>query len=408
MSTLDTVAHNVQPFTIDIPQVDIDELHARLKRTRFPSDYNNDDWAFGVSSQYLRRLVDHWANAYDWRSVEAKMNRYKHFKTIIDGVPVHFMRVPGHGPKPKPVILSHGWPWTFWDFNRVIDRLTDPASYGGDERDALELIVPSLPGFAFSTPVDASVAVHDDARIFDKLMREVLGFERYGAAGCDWGGAISAYLSHGYSDHLIGAHMTEPHFLSVSYEDMTRHCYGVDEAGWYEGSMELMQHGQAHIAIGFREPQTVAYALNDSPAGLAAWIAERRFHWAECRGDINNVFSLDDMCTISSIYWFTQSMGSSMRVYSDTMRPQHGAGVEGSAGAAAFGLRTMHSRMPVLEAPTGVAVFPHEGVRMPKQVAQKYANLKHWTVMESGGHWSPFEEPVAYSRDVTKFFSELT
>jgi pimeloyl-ACP methyl ester carboxylesterase len=392
-------ASDLEPFVIDIADVEIDDVRDRLRRTRFPADYRNDDWAYGTGSDYMRRLVDYWADEYDWRRVEAQMNRYDHFRATIDGVPVHFMRIRGKGPNPKPVLLSHGWPWTFWDFHRVIEPLTDPASYGGNERDALELIIPSLPGFGFSTPVHQPVGVHDDARILHHLMREVLGFRRFGAAGCDWGSAISAYLSHGYAADVIGSHMTEPHFLSVSYEMLTPECYGVNEEGWHERNVERTNLAHAHIALGVSEPQTTAHAFNDSPAGLAAWIAEKRFRWSDSRGDIDNVFTFDDICTAASIYWFTQSMGSSMRIYSDTLRP--------AGDGTGFGLVTMHDRMPVLEAPTGVAVFPMELVRMPRQVAERYANLHRWTVFDTGGHFSAFEVPEDYAGDVTAFFREL-
>jgi pimeloyl-ACP methyl ester carboxylesterase len=399
-STVSEQASAVESFVIEIPQADIDDLRDRLSKTRFPNDYLNDDWSYGTNASYLRGLVDYWINDYDWRAVEAQMNRYDHFKVTVDEVPVHFMRVPGRGPNPKPILLSHGWPWTFWDFHKVIEPLTDPASYGGDERDALELIIPSLPGFGFSTPVNQLLGVHDDARILDKLMREVLGFSRFGAAGCDWGSAISAYLSHGYADHIIGSHLTEPHFLSISPEELTPESYGVEEDGWYVRNQERRQFSKAHIEVGVEAPQTPAYAFNDSPAGLAALLAEKRFQWADSRGDINNVFTLEDVCTTASIYWFTQSIASSLRVYSDTMRP-----TEDGSG---FRIVTMHDRMPVLEAPTGVAVFPEELVRMPKQVAQRYTNLKRWTVFDAGGHFSPFEQPELYSRDVTAFFRDLS
>jgi pimeloyl-ACP methyl ester carboxylesterase len=390
---------DVEPFRIEIPQPDVDDLRSRLTNTRFPHDYLNDDWSYGTGADYLRTLVEHWIHRYDWRAVEAQMNRYDHYRATIEDVPVHFMRVPGKGPDPLPVLLSHGWPWTFWDFHRVIGPLTDPAAHGGDERDALELIIPSLPGFGFSTPVHRCLGVPDDARILHTLMRDVLGFNRFGAAGCDWGSAISAYLSHGYAADLIGAHMTEPHFLSISHEVLTPECYGVDEEGWHARNLERTGKAYAHIGLGVSEPQTTAYAFNDSPAGLAAWIAEKRFRWSDSRGDIGNVFTLDDICTTASLYWFTQSMGSSMRIYSDTLRP--------AGDHTGFGLVTMHDRMPVLEAPTGLAVFPEELVRMPKQIAQRYSNLVHWTVFDSGGHFSAFEVPEAYSHDVTTFFRNL-
>lgn len=389
----------VEPFRIAVPDADLVDLRSRLERTRFPADYLNDDWSYGTNGEYLRRLVHYWRDEFDWRAVEAQMNAYDHFRVTIEAVPLHFVRIPGKGPNPKPLLLSHGWPWTFWDFHRVFGRLTDPAAHGGDERDALELIVPSLPGFGFSSPVQTALGVPDDARILDTLMHDVLGYERYGAAGGDWGSAISAYLAHGYADHLIGSHLTEPHLLSMPYDRLGPEDYAADEQGWYEHNRERATFSKAHIAVGANAPQTTAVAFNDSPAGLAAWIVEKRFRWADSKGDIANVFTMDDLCTTIAAYWFTQTMGSSMRIYADSMRPV--------AATSTFGLATMHDRMPVLEAPTGIAVFPEELVRLPRRVAERYANLKRWTVFDAGGHFSPFEVPDLYAGDVLALFRDL-
>jgi pimeloyl-ACP methyl ester carboxylesterase len=400
MSIPTAASTKVERFTITVPDEELADLHSRLERTRFPDDYLNDDWSYGTNGDFLRGLVRYWCDEFDWRTVEARMNEYEHFRVAIEDVPLHYMRIPGKGPNPKPVLLSHGWPWTFWDFHRVFGLLSDPAAHGGDERDALELIVPSLPGFGFSSPVHTALGVPDHARILHTLMHDVLGFGRYGAAGGDWGSSISAYLSHGYSRHLIGAHLTEPHLLSMPYEQLTADDYADDERGWYEGNQERKVFSKSHIGVAANDPQTAAVAFNDSPAGLAAWIVERRFHWADCRGDIANVFTMEDLCTTVAIYWFTQTIGSSMRIYADTMR---------SAGLSTttIGVATMHDRMPVLEAPTGIAVFPGELVRVPRRVAEQYANLQRWTVLDAGGHFSPFEVPNLYANDVLAFFRDL-
>jgi pimeloyl-ACP methyl ester carboxylesterase len=403
--------YDLAPFRIDIPQSDIDDLRTRLRLTRFSDDYDNEDWSYGTNGAFLRKLVAYWLDDYDWRAVEARINRYEHFKVTIEDRPVHFMRIPGRGPSPKPVLLVHGSPWTFWDFARVIEPLTDPASIGGDPADSLELIIPSLPGFAFSTPTRASIGAHDDARILDILMREVLGFDRYGVAGGDWGSSISAHLSHRGRDHVLGAHLLEPDLLKISFEDLTPADYAADEAGWHEASVERMYRAETHVMAGIREPQTVGQALDDSPAGLAAMIVDRRYHWGDVRAGFENVFALEDLVTAVSIYWFTKSMASSLRIYPDTVRAMLAAAAaeEGKeASGSVFQHVTVHDRMPVLEAPTGVGVFAMELAKVPRRIAEEYANLVRWTVFDQGGHFAPYEQAETYSRELLAFFHDLT
>jgi hypothetical protein len=198
---------DIEPFKIDIPQHQLDDLHARLKRTRWAAEFANDDWSYGANGAFLKDLVAHWRDSYDWREREREMNKLDHRKTVIDGNPIHFVHVQGRGPKPMPLMLNHGWPWTFWDFQKIIGPLSDPASYGGDPADAFELIVPSLPGYGFSTPLrKTGINFWTTADLWAALMRR-LGHERFATQGADWGAFVSSQLGHAYADRLIGLHI---------------------------------------------------------------------------------------------------------------------------------------------------------------------------------------------------------
>jgi pimeloyl-ACP methyl ester carboxylesterase len=385
------------PFEVAVPDADLIDLRRRLARTRFDEDFDNDDWGYGTNGAYLKDLVAYWLDEYDWRAAEAAINELQHYTVLIEDVPVHYVRVPGVGPNPTPLLLSHGWPWTFWDFRKAIDFLTDPGSHGGDPDDSFEVIIPSLPGYVFSTPLRSKVDVQDVARIFDTLMRDVLEFDRYAAAGGDWGSMVTAFLGHGWSQNLLGVHLTLPTMLHVDPDAFTQDKFSAAEAGWYEQNLEKATIQAAHIACHTWDPETVAFGLNDSPVGLASWIITRRFKYADHRGNIENTYTKDDLCTNVALYWFTQSMGSSLRLYADTLR----------ASDPLFRVQLMHDRRPIVQAPTAIAVFPQELFRAPRSAAEKYTNLKRWTVMPRGGHYAPFEEPKLWSDDVRTFFRDL-
>jgi pimeloyl-ACP methyl ester carboxylesterase len=384
-------------FEVAVPEADLSDLRTRLLRTRFEDDFDNADWSYGTNGGYLKQLIAYWADEYDWRKAEAAINTLDHYRVTIEGVPIHYVRVPGVGPSPKPLLLSHGWPWTFWDFHKAIGPLTDPGAYGGDPADAFELIIPSLPGYVFSSPLRTKVGVQDAARIFDTLMHDVLGFEHYAAAGGDWGAMITAFLGHGWSHHSLGVHLTLPTMLHVDADAFTADKYSAEESGWYEQNLEKVKIQASHIATHTWDPTTLAFALNDSPAGLASWLIERRFLYSDHQGDIENVYTKDDLCTNVALYWFTQSMGSSLRLYADTLR----------VSDPLFRVELMHDRKPIVQAPTAIAVFPQELFRAPRSAAEKFTNLQRWTIMPRGGHYAPFEEPELWGDDVREFFRGL-
>jgi pimeloyl-ACP methyl ester carboxylesterase len=380
-------------FEIAIPEAELDDLTDRLRRTRFAPDVANPDWSFGVPSNYLRTLVAHWVDAYDWRAQEAAMNTYAHWRVTIDGVPVHYVRVPGKGPDPLPVVLTHGWPWTFWDYRHVLGPLADPAAFGGDPADAFDVIVPSLPGYTFSTPLTTpGIGFVETAGLWHSLMSDVLGYDRYGAGGGDWGAYVTAHLAHTQPAGFVGAYLSFPALLSVDLSTIGPAAYAADEAGWYEQSMMGIASGGAHMAVHIADPQTLAHGLNDSPAGLAAWMVERRRAWSDCGGDVETRFSKDELITSFALYWLTGSFASAIRMYPSSFRSPW---------------TPLHDRQPALQAPTGIAVFPKELVLVPRTVAEQHANLVHWTVMSRGGHFAPAEEPELYTDDIRAFFRSL-
>jgi pimeloyl-ACP methyl ester carboxylesterase len=383
-----------EPFTIDIPQSALDDLQWRLEHTRWPADFDNDDWRYGTNKEWLQELVAYWTSGYDWRAQEAAMNRFDHFKVTLDDVPVHFIHKKGVGPHPIPLILTHGWPWTFWDFEHTIDALADPGAHGGDPADAFDVVVPSLPGYGFSSPLlKSGVTNVSTAGTWVRLMREVLGYDRFGAHGGDWGAGVTAQLGHEYAEHIIGAHLSLPVLLRVMPgAGIGPEDYGPGEEGWYDRTISRMESTQSHLAVQKNDPQTLAYALNDSPVGLAAWILERRRAWSDNDGDVFTALSRDFLITNVMIYWLTESFGTTARYYYESFRLKN---------------RLAHDRIPTIEAPTGIAVFPKDLIFVPRTVAEKYTNLKQWTIMPKGGHFAAAEQPALLVDDIRSLFRQL-
>ena len=382
------------PFEIHLPQDGLDDLADRLRRTRFADDFANDDWSFGVPGDYLRSIVDHWQDRFDWRAQEAAMNRFANYRVVLDGIPIHFVRARGRGPDPMPLILTHGWPWTFWDYEHLIGPLSDPAAFGGDPRDAFDVIVPSLPGTAFSSPLRTTgVGVTATADLWLRLMRDVLGYDRFAAGGGDSGAFVSAWLGHAHAPHLIGVHLNFPATVSMAaLATISPDDYSPEEREWLTGPPPQSRGTSAHMAVHIEDPQTLAWAMNDSPTGLAAWMIERRRNWSDCHGDVEARFSKDQLLTSVSLYWLTSTFHTSVRFYAESFR-------------APWPLA--HDRRPPVEVPTAVAVFPGELLRVPRRFMERQVNLARWTVMPRGGHFAPAEEPDLMVDDLRAFFREL-
>ncbi len=382
------------PFEIHFPESALDDLRRRLEHVRWPIDPGNEDWRYGANRAYLEELVAYWRDEYDWRTHEATMNTFSHYKVDIDGVPIHFLREPGRGPNPIPIILSHGWPWTFWDFHDVVRRLSDPAAYGGDPADSFDVIVPSLPGFGFSTPLtQTGVGPVETADLWHRLMTECLGYPRFAAQGGDWGAFITANLGHRHAPSLIGVHLSMPALIGVGLGAADPADYGPGEEEWPERMKARMPTTRSHLAVNQYDPQTHAYGLHDSPVGLAAWLISRRRHWSDCDGDVESAFSRDFLLTTVMIYWLTESFVTSVRYYWENRKTRWSP--------------PAHDRQPAIEAPTGLAVFPRELLLYPRKFVERHANLVHWSVMERGGHFAAAEQPEALAGDVVEMFRSL-
>jgi pimeloyl-ACP methyl ester carboxylesterase len=378
-------------FVVAVSEETLADLRERLARTRWPNEVANAQWEYGTNLAYLKELVAYWRDGYDWRRQERRINAFSHYRVTIDGVPIHFIHQPGRGPKPLPLILTHGWPWTFWDLHKVIRPLSDPTAFGGNAQDAFDVVVPSLPGYGFSTPLSTpGLTYWRTADLWVKLMSEELGYDRFGAQGGDWGVLVSAQLGHAYAERIIGIHLTLMLSLSMEMPDPSE--YSAEERGWLEQTQRFWREESGYFALQSTKPQTLAYGLNDSPVGLCAWIVEKRRTWSDCGGQVERRFTKDELLTTVMLYWVTESIGSSVRYYYE---------------ARHHPWQPSHTRTPVVEAPTGVAVFPREVVLLPRRWAERYYNLKRWTVMPAGGHFAPMEEPERLVDDVRAFFRPM-
>lgn len=387
----------LKQIKVEIANATLQDLKRRVASARIAEDFDNDDWSYGVNGAYLREISHYWANDFDWAAQETKINRYDHFKTEIDSVPIHFLMKKGKGPTPKPLILSHGWPWTFWDFQYVIDPLSDPAAYGGDAADAFDVIVPSLPGFGLSTPLRKSgINFWKTADLWQKLMTETLGYKRYAAHGGDWGAMVTSQLAHKYADSLIGVHVSAPMRL-----DAFSRARPYDLLGDYIGDLppDIAAHAikiernlASHVAVHMLDPQTLAYAMNDSPVGLLAWLLERRRAWSDCHGDVESRFSKDDLLTNATLYWATESFSTTVRYYTEAARQPWAPS---------------HDRQPVFQAPSGISIFRGDGAGLFADATVPLYNAHFVKAHESGGHFAAAEEPEAVIDDIRATFRPL-
>lgn len=369
-------------------------MQRRLRATRWAEDFGNDDWRYGVERGWLAEMVSYWSDEFDWRAQEATINRLPHYRTEIDGVPIHFVHVRGGGPDPVPLVLTHGWPWTFWDWKDVIGPLADPGAHGGDPALSFDVVVPSLPGVGFSTPLRTTgLNARRVAELWVKLMREVLGYRRFAAGGCDWGAIVTAELGHAHAEHLTGVWLTLPMLPGVNLRELAPEAFAPEERWMVQRAAEARPVIQSHRTVHQYEPQTIAYALADSPTGTAAWIWSRRRDWSDCGGDVLSAFDRDFLCTTASIYWLTGTIATSLRLYWEQFTPAPPP--------------PLHDRERVIDVPTGFAVFPKELLMLPREMASRLTDLRRWSVMPRGGHFAPSEQPQLVARELRAFFGDL-
>lgn len=366
---------SAREFTVRFDPRRVAQLRQRVRETAWAPELPSSGWALGVPGTELRHLATYWADGFDFTRHEQLLNRQPHFRATVDGTDIHFIHRRGVGPRPLPLVLTHGWPWTFWDFAKTIEPLADPARFGGDANDAFDVIVPALPGYPLSAPPTQLVGFVETADLWRTLLVDVLGYPRFGAHGGDSGAFVTAQLAHAHADVLIGAHLTFPALLGAQVGDPRE-------------NPQLQTHFLTHLF----EPQTLAWAMHDSPVGMLAWMLHRRRHWSDCDGNVGRRFTDDELLLATTLYWLSDAFASSLRFYT------------GSFGRP---WQPRFAGRPTLRAPTGIAVFPKELRRVSRELASEHANLVHWSEMPRGGHFAASEEPELLVEDLRKFFRAL-
>jgi epoxide hydrolase len=373
----------IEPFTIVTEAAALDDLRSRLRRARWPERETVGDWSQGVPLDYLQDLCGYWAGAYDWRATEARLNEIPQFMTSIDGLSVHFLHVRSPHPGALPLIMTHGWPGSFVEFEQALGPLTDPVAHGGDAADAFHLVVPSLPGYGFSgKPAGAGWDVHRIARAWAELMTR-LGYERFLALGSDWGTSVSTSLALQHPGRLLGIHLVPP----LAPPDRSAGDLTDAERAALADLDERARTGSGYSAEQGTRPQTIGYSLLDSPAGLCAWIVEKLWAWTDHQGDLSQVLTADQVLDNITLYWLTGTGASAARLYWESI----------AQVTEWFTTATSDA----ITVPTGCSVFPAEIPRPSRRWAQRrFENIVHWNEPGRGGHFAAWEQPGLFIDEV--------
>lgn len=374
---------SIRPFTLAIEERELDDLRARLDQARWPGRETGEGWDQGVPTDRLRALVDYWRNRYDWRRCEAMLNGFGQYKTHIDGLDIHFLHIKSPEADAMPMLLTHGWPGSVIEFNKVIGPLSDPVAHGGDKADAFHLVIPSLPGYGFSDkPAEAKWGVERIAKAWAELMRR-LGYQRYVAQGGDWGSAVTVQLGVQAPEGLAGVHFN---MLSIR-PDAQNADVPPEEQQAIDALKYFADVESAYARLQATRPQTIGYALADSPIGQAAWIYEKLRGWSDCGGDPETVFTIDEMLDNIMLYWLPNNGASSARLYWESM----------------------NSFRPIkIDLPLGFSQFPREIIPVPRSWADRvFSNIIHWNSVEKGGHFAAFEQPALFVDEVRTCFRQL-
>jgi pimeloyl-ACP methyl ester carboxylesterase len=381
----------MNPFKLQTPPEQLIDLGERLRRTRWPDQPADSAWSYGTDIAYLKDLVDYWSSGFDWHAQQALINALPQFRTRVKDLDIHFVHVRGKGPRPMPLVITHGWPSTFFEMYRIIGPLADPAAHGGDPADAFDVVVPSMPGFGFSGwPAQGGLIRTED--YWHALMTEVLGYPRFAAHGSDVGARITSALGQFHAEALIGIHIGS---VDLEWPDPLPPAeqLSAEERAYIARVGQWEKDEGGYAAVQSTRPQTLAYGLNDSPVGLAAWIVEKFRAWSDCNGDVESRFSKDELLTTIMIYWLTETINPSMRRY---FEKRH----EPNPRRLRNGER--------IEVPTGIAMFPGErDLIVPRTFAERCYNLTHWTDMPRGGHFAAIEEPALLVDDIRAHFRAL-
>jgi pimeloyl-ACP methyl ester carboxylesterase len=373
----------LRPFEIRVDDAVLDDLRARILRTRWPSAVHGEGWSLGSDLDYIRALAAYWVDGYDWRAQERQLNeRLPSWLATVDGRTVHFARCPAVGPNPIPLLLLHGWPGSFFEMAKVAPALADPAAHGGDPADAFEVIVPSLPGHGFSdAPVVAGFGADECADVMCALMTDVLGFDGFLAQGGDRGAFVCAGLGHRHAPAVRGIHLNMATGIMGAGDEASE-----DERRFMQEQMTFLAREGGYISIQGTRPQTLGVGLNDSPVGLLAWIVEKWRAWSDCNGDVESCFTKDELLTNVMIYWISATIRPSMHYYYEhrahppvAMRPER------------------------VDVPTAIAMFPREVMQVPRPAVERKYDVRQWSQFDRGGHFAAMEQPAALVEDIRAF-----
>jgi microsomal epoxide hydrolase len=380
---------NPRPFALHVDEEVLVDLRHRLDHVRWPDEAPGaPTWAYGTDLGYLRELVAYWRDDFDWRQQEARFNAFPQFTAQINGIDLHFLHVPGNGPRPMPLLLSHGWPGSVWEFHKLIPMLSDPARFGGDPDDAFTVVAPSLPGYTLSfRPGQPRFGLDEIAAAFVELMRDVLGYRRFLAQGGDWGSFISAYIAYSQPSAVAGIHIN---LLPLRREQPPASAEGPRLDAFRQEMANWLREETGYSSIQGTRPQTLAYALTDSPVGLAAWILEKFRAWSDCEGDLSRSYSRDDLLLNIMLYWVSGAIGSSFWPY----------------------YWRQHAGWPLpaerrIEVPTAHQAFPKDILHPPRELAEQAFNIQRWTEAPRGGHFAALEAPELLAEDIRTFARTL-
>ena len=377
-----------EPFKVDVPDETIDAVRARVAAYPWHEMPDDGGWEYGTNLEYLKDFCDYWVNEFDWRKQEAEINRFSHFKAPVDGIDLHFIHEKGSGDNPRPLIISHGWPGTIVEFLDFIDLLAHPENHGGDVKDAFDVVAPSLPGFGFSGRPPRPYGPRKMAGVFNTLMTDTLGYDSYIAQGGDWGGAISSWLGYEHAPACRAIHIN---ILTMRHKDGPQ---GPEEEAWAAkfAQDQIMQNG--YRTQQSTKPQTLSYAMMDSPVGVAAWILEKMNSWSDTNGDdVESVYTKDQLLTNIMVYIVTRTFNTASWIY-------YGRREEGGRVLSTEGKR--------VEVPTACALFPAEMLAWPpRSYAERIYNVTQWTEMPRGGHFGAMEQPDLLIEDIRKFARTL-
>ena len=379
---------DIVPFTIAVSDTELEDLRSRLRHTRWPDAETvlgtDEPWSQGMPLRFAQELAEHWADAYDWRGTETRINGFEQFRTELDGLDIHFLHVRSPEPNALPLIITHGWPGSVIEFLKVIGPLTDPAAHGGDPADAFHVVCPSLPGFGWSDKPDhTGWGIPRIAAAWEQLMLR-LGYDRFAAQGGDWGSMVTAALGAGHPDHLAGIHLNMP---IVIPDPNTMDSLTDAEMSALAGFDHYQQWDNGYSTQQSTRPQTLGYGLADSPAGQMAWIVEKFWAWCDCDGDPRNVLTADELLDNVMAYWLTNSAASSARLYWESFKD--------------LDLRE-------ISVPVGCSIFPKEIFRTSRRWAeQRFSDLRHFNELERGGHFAAFEQPELYVSELRDAFRTM-